>query len=170
MLLNLVGCQQNTSLMGSNKTKADMEGFVEPESSDWVKFIAIAREYMFYRTQAVINDDINILWDKYPQLMKNINLNQGVNIENDEVESLNESFDMIDANYNIESNDRIKVKIVNDNEVIILIHGSIVYLRNDFEESGAEHLIKVYLEHKDNHWTVVQTDEYTLPEYKEWLN
>ena len=61
-------------------------------------------------TKAVINDDINVLWDKYPQLMKNINLNQGVNIENDEVESLNESFDMIDANYNIESNEELKWK------------------------------------------------------------
>lgn len=76
---------------------------------------------------------------------------------------------MLDANYNIESNDRIKVKKINDNEVVVLIHGSIIYLRNDFDISGGEYLIKIFLEHKDNHWTVIKTDEYTLPEYKEWM-
>lgn len=30
-------------------------------------------------------------------------------------------------------------------------------------------LIKIFLEQKDNQWTVVKTDEYTLPEYKEWV-
>jgi hypothetical protein len=62
------------------------------------------------------------------------------------------------------------VKTINENEVIVLVHGSIVYLRNDFDESGGEYLIKVFLKQEDKHWTVVKTDEYTLPEYKEWLN
>jgi hypothetical protein len=101
---------------------------------------------MYYKTQAVVNKDINLLWDKYPDLKENIDRKQGVNVETFEVESLNESFDLLDANYNIESYERIKVKTINDNEVIVLVHGSITYLRNDFDESGGEHLIKVFLE------------------------
>ena len=77
---------------------------------------------------------------------------------------------MLDANYDIESYERIKVKTINENEAIVLVHGSIVYLRNDFDESGGEYLIKVFLEQKDKHWTVVKTDRYTQSEYKEWVN
>jgi len=29
--------------------------------------------------------------------------------------------------------------------------------------------MKVFLKQNDNQWTVVKTDEFTLPEYKEWL-
>lgn len=81
ILVSLMGCQQDTTLPENRKTKADMEGFVEPESSDWVKYIKTVREYMYYRTQAVVNKDINILWDKYPGLRDNIDLKQGVNKE-----------------------------------------------------------------------------------------
>ena len=124
---------------------------------------------MYYRTQAVINNDISIIWEIYPELKKNIDLEKGVNVEKHEVESLNQGFDLLDANYNIESYERIKVNAINDNEVIVLVHGNIVYLRNDFDESGGEYLMKVFLILKDNQWTVVKTDEFTLPEYKEWL-
>lgn len=169
ILLSLSGCQQNKTQTENINVKDDMEGFVEPDPSDWVEFIKPVTEYMYYRTQAVLNKDINILWDKYQALKDNIDLKQGVNVEKYEVESLNESFELIDANFNIEGNERIKVKTINDDEVIVLIHGGIAYLRNDFDDSGGEYLIKVFLEHKDNHWTVVKTDEYTLPEYKEWF-
>ncbi|HHY21163.1 MAG TPA: hypothetical protein GX525_04610, partial [Bacilli bacterium] len=114
-------------------------------------------------------NDINILWEKYPSLENNIDRELGVNVEKYEVETLNRSFDLLDANYNIESYERIKVKAIDENEVVVLVHGSIVYLKNDFEESGGECLIEVFLEQKDNHWSVVKTDEYTLPEYKEWI-
>ncbi|WP_075618603.1 hypothetical protein [Paenisporosarcina indica] len=169
ILLSLLGCQQNKTQTENNSVQEGMKGFVEPEPSDWVKYIKPITEYMYYRTQAVVNNDINILWDQYQALKDNIDLKQGINVEKYEVESLNESFELIDANFNIESNGRIKVKTINDNEVIVLIHSGIAYLRNDFGDSGGEHLIKVFLEQKDNHWTVVKTDEYTLPEYKEWV-
>lgn len=168
ILLSLLGCQKNKTQTENINVKDDMEGFVEPDPSDWVEFIKPVTEYMYYRTQAVLNKDINILWDKYQALKDNIDLKKGVNVEKYEVESLNESFELIDANFNIEGNERIKVKTINDDEVIVLIHGGIAYLRNDFGDSGGEYLIKVFLEQKDNHWTVVKTDEYTLPEYKEW--
>ncbi|UQZ35252.1 hypothetical protein C2I18_18040 [Paenibacillus sp. PK3_47] len=170
VLVSLAGCQQNTTQSEKRIFKAETEGFAEPESSDWVKYITPLREYMYYRTQAVVNKDTTILWGRYPDLKDNINLKQGVNAEGNEVESLNQSFDLIDANYNIESYERIKVKRINDSEAAVLMHGSIIYLGNDFDETGGEYVIEVFLEHRDNHWTVVKTDEYTLPEYKEWMN
>jgi hypothetical protein len=169
ILLSLLGCQQNKTQSDTSNGKEDIEGFLEPEPSDWVKYIKPVNEYLYYRTQAVVNNDINILWDQYQALKNNIDLNLGVNVEKYEVESLNEGFELIDANFNIESYERIKVKKISDHEVIVLIHSSITYLRDDFEDSGGEYLIKVFLENEDNHWTVVKTDEYTLPEYKEWV-
>ncbi|MRX72421.1 hypothetical protein GJU40_09685 [Bacillus lacus] len=169
LLLSLLGCQQNSVLSNDLHFKNDIEGFVEPESSDWVKYTKPVREYMYHRTQAVINNDINILWVRYPELKENIDPVKGVNVEKNEVESLNQGFDLLDANYNIESYERIKVNAINDNEVTVLVHGSIVYLRDDFDESGGEYLIKVFLKQNDSQWNVVKTDEYTLPEYKKWL-
>ncbi|OLO39386.1 hypothetical protein BTR23_10140 [Alkalihalophilus pseudofirmus] len=169
-LLSLLGCHHNsTSSDDFNTQKEIIRGFVEPEPSDWVDYIKPIREYMYHRTQAVINNDIQILWQKYPELKHNIDLEQGVNIEKYELKPLNEGFDLLDANYNIESYDRIKVKSINEDEVIVFVHGSIGYLRNDFEESGGEYLLKIFLKQIDSQWTVVKTDEYTLPEYKEWL-
>ena len=160
----LSGCHQAT--IQTDNSKND-NGFVEPESSDWVSFNKPIMEYMYYRTQAVLKNDIEILWRKYPELKNNIDIQQGINVENEEVKSLNRAFDLLDANYQIESYDRIKVKAINENEVIVLVHGSIVYLRDDFGESGGEYLIKVFLESEGENWTVVKTDEYTLSEYKD---
>lgn len=169
LFVSLIGCQQNTTSTEKLTTEAGIEDFVEPEPSDWVKYITPVREYMYYRTQAVVNKDIHILWDHYPDLKENVDHKQGVNTEKYEVESLNQNVNLLDANYNIEDYERIKVKMINDNKVEVLIHASMIYLRDDFDESGGEYLIKLFLEHKNNHWTVVKTDEYTLPEYKEWM-
>jgi hypothetical protein len=169
LFVSLIGCQQNTTSTEKLATESGIEGFVEPEPSDWVKYITPVREYMYYRTQAVVNKDIHILWDQYPDLKENIDHKQGVNIEKYEVESLNQNVNLLDANYNIEDYERMKVKSINDNKMEVLIHASMIYLRDDFDESGGEYLIKLFLEHKNNHWTVVKTDEYTLPEYKEWM-
>ncbi|MFC0189482.1 hypothetical protein ACFFJY_14355 [Fictibacillus aquaticus] len=151
------------------KASEDMKGFIEPEPSGWVDYSKSLNEYMYYRTQAVVKNDIHILWDQYPALKDNIDLRQGVNGEKMEVDSLNEGLDLIDANYDIESYERIKVKTINENEVIALVHGSIIYTINDFGSSGGEYLIKVFLEKKDNQWIVVKTDEYTISEYKDWV-
>ncbi|OKL35278.1 hypothetical protein [Domibacillus mangrovi] len=90
-------------------------------------------------------------------------------MEKYEVDSLNKGFKLIDANYSIESRDRLKVKVINDEEVIVLVHGGIGYVHNDFDESVGELLIKISLKLKNDRWTVVKTDEYTESEYKEWI-
>ena len=161
--VSISGCQQTVKSAKDN-------GFVEPEPSDWVKYNTLIMEYMYHRTQAVLKNDNEILWGKYPELRNNIDVQQGINVESEEVESFNQNFVLLDANYQIESYDRIKVKIINENEVIVLVHGSIFYLRNDFSEAGGEYLIEVFLEREGESWTVVKTDEYTLSEYKDWVS
>ncbi|MBY0121993.1 hypothetical protein [Bacillus sp. S/N-304-OC-R1] len=167
VLLILTGCQQESSVK-SNQL-GDHAGFAEPEPSDWMSYSKIVTEYMYYRTQAVIKNNINILWDQYPELRKGSDPTQGINAEKYEVETLNNGFDFIDANFVIESYERMKVKNINDHESIVLVHGSMSFLRKDFEESGGEYLIELYVKKQTNRWTIVKTDEYTLPEYKEWL-
>ena len=89
-------------------------------------------------------------------LKENVDLKLGINIEENEVESLNQHVHLLDANYNVEGYERMKVKTISDHEVEVLIHASIVYMRDDFDESGGEHLIMLFLEHKNNHWAVVK--------------
>ena len=165
----LVSCQQPTQTENLN-AEGNLKDFIEPEPSDWVKYSKIVREYMYYRTQAVVKNDIQILWNQYPRLKNDIDFNEGVNVEKEEMESLNKHFDLIDANYNIESYDRMKIKTIDDENAIVLVHGSIVYLRKDFDESGGEYVMKIFLEKTNSQWTVVKTDEYTQEEYKEWFN
>lgn len=153
----------------NGSVKADQEDFTELKPADWVKYSALIREYMYSRTQAVLNSDVQLLWDKYPDLSKNIDRGQGINAEKFEVETYNKNFSLLDANIDIESYEPIKMKIISSKEVVILVHGSITYLNKNFEESGGEYLLNVFLKQKGQRWTVVKTDEYTLPEYKEWL-
>ncbi|MFX3633849.1 MAG: hypothetical protein ACE3L7_26200 [Candidatus Pristimantibacillus sp.] len=167
ILLSLLGCQHDTTQTDHIDTNKDLNGFVELKPSDWVKYIKPIREYMYYRTQATVNKDIDQLWNKYPDLQENINQLQGINIEKFEVEFFKNSFDLLDANYDIEKYGKIKVKFVNDTEVIVLVHGSIEYIRDDFDLSGGEHLIRVFLQQKDKGWTVVKTDEHTMSELKD---
>lgn len=166
LILFVLGCQRE---MTENERPGNKTGFTEPEPSDWVTYSQVATEYMYYRTQAVIKNNINILWDQYPELRENTDRGFGINVEKYEVESLNEGFDFIDANFSIESYERLKIKTINDQESIILVHGSMSFLRKEFEESSGEYLIELYVKLIDNKWTVVKTGEYTLPEYKEWV-
>ncbi|WP_134703217.1 hypothetical protein [Ammoniphilus sp. YIM 78166] len=162
LTLSLIGCN-------STQVNPDTEEFREPEPTEWVQYMKPVREYLYYRTQAVVKGDIEILWTRYPDLKNNVDPKTGVNNEIYEVDSLRASFNLIDANFHPESYERMKIQTVNDREVIVLIHGGIGYLREDLDESGGGILIKLYIEHKDNQWIVVKTDEYLIHEFKEWI-
>ncbi|MCP1143461.1 hypothetical protein [Lysinibacillus endophyticus] len=166
LVVFLCGCSDPISLPEDLKSNLGKEEFVEPETSEYTTYVKSIREYMYYRTQAVLNHDVNLLWDRYPDLKNNIDQKTGINIEKDEIDSMD---DVIDANYSIESYEPIKVKRINEQEVIILVHGSISYVKKDFDEAGGEYLIEVNLQKKSDQWTVVKTDEYLEHEYKEWL-
>ncbi len=150
--------------------KADgTEKMTESELEGWVTFISAIRSYFHYRTQAVIGNDIEILWTRYPLLAQNTDFQLGINVEQREVDTLNNGVTVIDANVDIENYDHIKTQVLNEKEAVIQVHGSLVYLKEDFEESGGEILMDIFLEKQDNGWTVVKVDEYTEAEYKEWF-
>ncbi|WP_281884253.1 hypothetical protein [Paenibacillus sp. YYML68] len=154
--------------MSNNHIRISESSPKDVEPSDWVKYMKPIREYMYYRTQAVLHQDMNRLWEQYPMLQTNIDRNKGINVEQFELESLTGT-EYIDANFDVESYDRIKVQIISEQEAIVLVHGKMTYITADFEEAGWECLMKVYLTYQGTQWTVVKTDEYTIPEYKEWV-
>jgi len=164
-LMLLSGCESGIEEV---KAKQDPDGFFEPEAGEWVEYIKPLREYMYLRTQAVLQDDIDLLWDRFPDLKENRDVEKGINVEIDDL-SRNKGTKLIDANYDLESYERIQVKKLNDSERIVRVHGSVFYLDKESEESGGEFLIEFHLKQEGDTWDIVKTDEYTLPEYQEWI-
>ena len=64
-LMLLSGCESGIEEV---KAKQDPDGFFEPEAGEWVEYIKPLREYMYLRTKAVLQDDIDLLWDRFPDL------------------------------------------------------------------------------------------------------
>lgn len=170
-LVILMGCSTAVNMTESGRaSKAMQVAFIEPEASEWVLYHNIITEYFHYRTKAVIENDINILYEQYPALSEDISLEEGINIEGSVLENYNAGLTLIDANFNLEQYDRLKVNRISEDEAVLLVHGFLLYITEDFTESGGEFLMEVYLKKHDERWTVVKTDEYTLEEYKVWLD
>ena len=145
------------------------EGFMEPEPSEWVVYNEILNEYFHYRTQAVIKNDIDVLYARYPSLSENISVEEGINIEENELKNYNAGLTLIDANFSTEQYERLKVKEMGDDEAVLLVHGSNLYVTQEFGESGGEFLMEVYLRKDQGSWEITKTDEYTVSEYHAWL-
>ncbi|UNK20648.1 hypothetical protein MNQ98_11805 [Paenibacillus sp. N3/727] len=154
----------------AGKSSALTDDFSDISSSEWGEYIKVVREYLHLRTKAVLEKDINVLWKQFPQLALNMDQNTGINIEQQELDHL-KSFNLLDANYNEESNDRIQVKKLGSNKAVVLVHTEITYLLDNYDISGGELIISLHVQrnHETDPWAVVKTDEYTLPEYKEWV-
>ncbi|KKO52701.1 hypothetical protein [Paenibacillus sp. DMB20] len=54
-----------TALSGSGSSV-----FVEPSPAQWEEYIKVVREYFHLRTKAVLHKDMEILWNRYPDLKK----------------------------------------------------------------------------------------------------
>lgn len=165
LVMFLIGCQPSAENETRSLEAAD-DGFVEAESSDREQFLKMVTAYLHYRTQAVLNNDIDVLWDQYPYLQEGIDRERGINAEKFEVASLNTNREWVDANFDPERYGRIRVNKTGADAAIVRMHGSILYVSRDFGESGGEYVIDIHLQKKDHAWTVVKTDEFTLPEYK----
>lgn len=163
-----MGCQGSTT--HNNIQLSHSYEFSEPSLDEWATFIKPIREYMYYRTQAVLVGDVQLLWDRYPRLAEGSDINKGINAEKHEIDILNKDIDRIDANYQLESYSRLKIFKLAEDRVVVLVHGDIVYTTRDFDITGGELLIEIELEKVEHQWTVVKTDEYTIEEYKAWLN
>lgn len=156
-------------LTGETNGQIALAAYSEPEPEEWHEFIKPVRQYFYYRTQAVLHDDMNLLWNVYPLLRTGGDPAKGINNEQAESETLNNLSKHIDANYMEEEHERIKVYRISDNEASVLVHGIVTYTRDDFDLSGSELLIKLHMAKEGADWTVVQSDEYTVPEYKQYL-
>ncbi len=154
-------------LLGCSSSSAQ---FKEAEPSEWVVYNELLTEYFHLRTQAVIENDIDILHERYPSLSENISIEEGINIEGSELKSYNEGLTLIDANFDLEHYDRLKVNMISDNEAVVLVHGLNLYTTADFGESGGEFLMEVHLQKNNDQWEIIKTDEYTISEYQAWLD
>lgn len=143
--------------------------FEELEPSDWVEYTPLVQEYFYYRTQAVLHNDIAKLWNRYPNLQTGANFEKGVNSEEYELTSLNNGFEILDANVAMEGFGRLRAKQASDDELILLANSGIEYVTENFDVTGGEILIELHFRFEDNEWQLVKTDEYTLPEYKEFI-
>jgi hypothetical protein len=142
-----------------------MAGFVEPEPDIWVEVMPAVREYLYYRKQAVVSRDVNVLWKRYPELKQGMDTQAGINVEQNIVQTYG-SLKPFDGNIFPEQYERIKVKMSGDTAEVI-VHGMELYLvthdPGEFDESGGEFLIILSLRKQDNLWTVDKTTDLSGP-------
>jgi len=107
-----------------DKIKAFQAGFQEPDPSTWVKLMSPVREYLYWRKQAVIHQDANQIWNRYPRLRQGANSQTGVNTL---PWTMRNGMKPIDGNITPEASDRIKVK-TNGEQVEVIVRGMELYL------------------------------------------
>ncbi|NMO97050.1 hypothetical protein [Paenibacillus lemnae] len=152
----------------STKHVSDPPTFTEPSSAEWVEYSRAVREYFYYRSQAVLHDDMELLMNRYPDLREGEIADRGINMYKNLTHHPS-SDQLIHVNFDIEDRNRIGVHHAENGEIILQVHGMIEYVHKDFETSGSELLINLYLKKEGDDWTVTKTDEYLDAEYKEWV-
>ncbi len=127
-------------------------------------------EYFYYRKQAVITNDIEALWAQYPELKNNVNIEQGINSEEFTVKNY-QGLKPFDGNISPEHYEQFKVKLTNG-QAEVLVHGMELYTfldeNDNFEESGGEFKIILYMQMKEGRWVVYKTDEVTIGEWQQF--
>jgi len=86
-------------------------------------------------------------YDRYPALQERINIDQGINLEANEVHYM-QSLAPFDGNILPEYYEKIRVRET-EGEIQVLAHGMALYLWKDsvgmFEESGGEFMMVIFL-------------------------
>jgi|GEM_PF-5062439 len=98
-------------------------GFSEPDSNQLTTLTSPVREYLYYRKQAILNQDVSKLWLRYPELKQNIALNPHAETLTTKYQSVKP----VDSNIDPEKYERLKVKVTGDVAEAI-IHGTESYL------------------------------------------
>jgi len=141
-------------------TLISAEGFSEPDPETWVAIMPAVREYFYFRRKAITSNNIEILWAHYPELKNEKNCNQGINCEEFRVSNY-QGLKPIDGNFFPERYERIKVKIDND-KAEVYVHGMELMLWIDevgnYQDSGGEIKIVLFMQQKNNRWVVYKTD------------
>jgi hypothetical protein len=155
----------------STATPSSINGFVEPDPSTWVMLMPAVDEYFYYRKQAMIANDVEVLWAHYPELRNDVNISKGINAEGFLISSY-QGLKLFDGNIFPEDYERIRVKLAGA-KAEVLVHGLELYLFRDengnFQDSGGEIWIDLYMTRLgNNRWYVYKTDAVTDAEYSQF--
>ncbi|MGE5674513.1 MAG: hypothetical protein ACM3XM_11630 [Mycobacterium leprae] len=129
------------------------------------EFEPVLNRYFYLRKQAVITGDLTKLWAQYPALREGTNAQTGVNAEAD-VLARYRALQVIDGDIDSATYERFLVQEDGD-RAVLLINGTELYLTREFKRSGGALQLLLYLERQGGAWTIVKTDETTLPEAKQ---
>jgi hypothetical protein len=147
-------------------TLAVVEGFSELDPHTWVTIMPAVREYFYYRQKAIISNNIEEFWAHYPELKNGMDISKGINQE----EFLRDTYQFLkpfDGNFFPEQYERLRIKIIND-KAEVYVHGMELLLyvdeEGDFQESGGEIRIILFMQKKNNRWVVYKTDEIHMGE------
>ena len=148
----------------------DISDFSELDPETYVTLMPAIREYFYYRKQAVISGSTEELWQHYPELSQNIEVEAGINAEKFHIQNY-QGLQPFDGNIFPEYYERLKINKTPEGYEVLL-HGMELYLwrdGNNFDESGGEFKIVLYLRQNGEFWSVFQTDEVTQMEWQQSL-
>jgi len=149
-------------------TSENATEFFRPDPETYVRVLPAVLEYFYYRKQAMIAGNVEILWEKYPELKNDTDFSKGINLEGFHISNYH-GLKLFDGNIFPEAYEPIKVNVKPD-EIRVLVHGMELYLfldkNGEFTESGGEIKIVLYLHMKNGHWVVFKTDEVLQSEWQ----
>jgi hypothetical protein len=144
------------------------EKFIEPEPATYVSLLPVVNEYFYLRKQATISGSIYAFYQRYPDLAHGPDLEQGINTEAHHVSGMR-GLTPIDGNIFPEYYEPLRI-FEEQGEIQVHLHGMEMYLWQDqdgnYNNSGGEFKIVLFLRQEDAGWQIYQTDEVTLQEWK----
>lgn len=148
----------------------DATDFQDPDPEIYVSLMPAIREYFLYRKQAIILNDMTAFYERYPDLTSNTDMARGINNEAHIVTSI-AGVNPFDGDISIEHYERIKV-FQTGTETQVLVHGNELYLwkndENEFDHSGGEFKIVLFMRDQDGTWQIYKTDQVTIAEWKDF--
>ena len=147
---------------------AELSGFIEPDPADYVDVMPAVWEYFHHRKSAVITGEMSSFYKRYPALQSGTDLAKGINTEASFVESMR-GLEPFDGDIHPEYYERVRVKRSGD-ELQVLVHGLELYLwknsEGEFDRSGGEFKLVLFLGQAGERWDLYRTDEVTLAEWR----
>lgn len=146
-----------------------ISGFDEPDPETYLSLAPVVWEYFHHRKAAVLSGKIDAFYVQFPNLVIDAEPLQGINAEAFYVAGL-QSFDLIDGDIFPEYYQPLRLKTMPDH-IEILTHGMELYLYRDiagnFNQTGGEFKIILYLRPDGDDWTLFRTHQITLAQWKD---
>ena len=149
-------------------TQERSSAFATPDPETYVKVLPAVLEYFYYRKKAMISGQAEDIWAQFPELKNGSDPAKGINAEGSLIANY-QGLKLFDGNIFPEYYEPLRVKTASD-EMQVLVHGMELYLYPDenrqFNQSGGEFKMVLYLRLKDGLWHVIKTDEVTQSEWQ----